>query len=382
MRTLWACVVICSMGFVASVARAEQTSAEKFQFPFIGKVKATELNIRGGPSDKYGVLARLKYGDTLTVLSQQNDWYQVTPTAGIAFYVSTKYLHVTKDNRAEVSAELLNVRTATNTKQPPLSQLKRGDSVTVVATSGEWTQINAPQGIGVWVSSKYIDYVGPAAANGNAAPALESASPTPENNDNNATVPSTPKPAADSAREAQARELFALTNEKYDAECRKNPEQWDFTGVIQDYQSVLPLTEDESMRDLINSRLTMVDLRMKMRDQILHAVAVDHEQEAKLKEIEAKYNALMAERQRMESATKESSFDAVGWLHPAGRFIGRPSPWRLEKGGEILEYVDVPEDSIITLADYGYSYVGVMGHRIERNGKSLLVVDKLTILKR
>ena len=372
---------------LAVPAWAEQSAAEQFNFPFTGKVKATELNIRSGPSDKFPVLSRVKYGDSLTVLGQDKDWYKVTPPAGIVFYVSNKFLHANGAS-AEVAADVLNVRAQANTTNPPVGQLKRGDAVTILGTSGEWTQIAPPANFGVWVSAKYIDCVGPASAN--PAPDLEDASAAKsesksdggkESGATDSTYTSTSTNGA-SLRDVQARELFELANENYMTECCKDPQNWQFDGVIQDYQAILQMTEDPNLTELIESRLSMIDLRLKMRDQILSTTEADRVQGEQLKAVEARYQALLAERQRLENSGREDAFDAVGWLYPAGRFIDRPSAWRLEKGGKIIVYIDVPENSDIRLNEHGFAYVGVKGSHVEHNGKDVIMADQLVILKK
>lgn len=358
-RPMIAWVLVIAL--LSGTAMAQQSTQESFEVPFLGKVKATELNVRSGMSEKHSILAKLNYGETVTVLEAQPGWFRVETPANVTMFVYTKYLFASGDTTAEVTATALNVRSGPDVNKPSYGQVKRGDMLTVLGTQGDWTQIAPPEWFGAWVSSDFVDYVSPSQT----APADTIISSV--LNDS----------------EVQARTLFEVANEHYQFECNKAMEEWEFSAVTREYENILSVTSDANLTELVNSRLAMIDLRCKMRDQISASVESNERQAQAMSDIESKYQALLEERRRREAAAaEEENYDAVGWLLAAGKFIGRPSPWRLEMGGRQLVYVDVPASSEMNLEDFGSSLVGVKGRIVERKGESVLLVESITILKR
>lgn len=61
-----------------------------------GTVKATLLNVRSRPDTASPVLARLKKGDTVRVLSVSGDWYGIELQNGIKGWVMGEYVTITK----------------------------------------------------------------------------------------------------------------------------------------------------------------------------------------------------------------------------------------------------------------------------------------------
>ncbi|MFC1587403.1 SH3 domain-containing protein [Planctomycetota bacterium] len=352
----------CVLAFLLTPVFAGQSTSETFEYPFIGKVKATELNVRGGPSTKHAVLTQLKYGDTVTVMAARGEFFRIAPLESTKFFVASKYLFMTGDVTGEVTASVLNVRISPDLKHPPLGQLKRGDLVKVEADENGWTQILHPEGFGVWVSSKFVDYMQPVQP-------LASEEET--------------EPDPKIELEVKARELFENADEMYLAECTKDIEQWDFTGVRAEFENILAITENEDLIGLVNSRLSLIDLRTKIKGQTIADLKSDEEQEIKLKEIEKKYVDLLAQHKRRQAELqRKETFQAVGWLHTAGRFMGRPSAWRLEKGRKILTYVDVPLNSKIKMDSFGPAYIGIKGDWIKRSGRDVLLAREITIIKK
>jgi len=68
------------------------------------------LNLRGGPSENYGVIGTLQRGDTVTEIETKGDWTQVAPPAGAFAFVAAQYL----------SQELSALITATAPTPPPI----------------------------------------------------------------------------------------------------------------------------------------------------------------------------------------------------------------------------------------------------------------------
>ncbi|MGN6554995.1 MAG: SH3 domain-containing protein, partial [Verrucomicrobiota bacterium] len=55
-------------------------------------VKATKLNLRGGPGENFSVLGRLQKGDSITEIQSKGDWTEIQPPASAYAFVAAQYL--------------------------------------------------------------------------------------------------------------------------------------------------------------------------------------------------------------------------------------------------------------------------------------------------
>lgn len=63
-------------------------------FPFVGYVNATTLNVRPTPDTSGYAIGGLKWGDKVTILSREGDWYAIS-FAGQTGYINAQYVQDT-----------------------------------------------------------------------------------------------------------------------------------------------------------------------------------------------------------------------------------------------------------------------------------------------
>ena len=129
-----------------------------------GKVTASALNVRSGPSTKYNKVGTVYKNNTLTILDESNKWYKVKLSNGKTGWVSGQYINKTTTKPAttpsvtgkkKVKASSLNVRSGPSTKDKIIGSLKKGAIVEVTGTKGDWTIIKY-NGKTAYVSSAYL----------------------------------------------------------------------------------------------------------------------------------------------------------------------------------------------------------------------------------
>jgi beta-N-acetylglucosaminidase/membrane protein implicated in regulation of membrane protease activity len=133
------------------------------------------LNVRLLPSSKGTVLTTLKKGTTVTVTGKTNDgWLQIKYKDGSA-YVSNDYIKQAGTSSASTPSNAatlftgtttanLNVRLGASTSSKVLTTLKKGSSVDVVETNGQWLKIKYNGGT-AYVSSDYVKKPGSSSSN-------------------------------------------------------------------------------------------------------------------------------------------------------------------------------------------------------------------------
>ena len=135
-----------------------------------GKVTATSLNVRKGPSTNQTIIGYLTEGQTVEVVStESNGWCQIKYGSGYG-YVSEAYISVSSGSSSssttssattithtgKVNASGLNIRNGASTSYSVIGYLSRGTTVNIVDQLGNgWYKIKLSNGYG-YISGDYI----------------------------------------------------------------------------------------------------------------------------------------------------------------------------------------------------------------------------------
>jgi hypothetical protein len=116
-------------------------------------VNGTNVNLRSGPGLAFPVLARLLPGESLQVRDEQEGWYSVTTSTGLAGWVFGAFVRgrTTPDRGPALVTQLL-----ASDGSGPRVILRPGDKVFVVRQSDGSTEIVLPTGRHLRVSSNVL----------------------------------------------------------------------------------------------------------------------------------------------------------------------------------------------------------------------------------
>ncbi|MCU4767114.1 enterotoxin EntFM [Bacillus toyonensis] len=166
---------------VTETKKVEATSELKYT------VTADVLNVRSGAGTGHNVISKVKQGQVLQVIGQENGWFKVSVN-GQTGYVSGDFV-TTGGNKGTtvqqgtgtytVNVSSLNVRTGPSTSHTVLGSVNKGKTVQVVGEVQDWFKINFNGGTG-YVSKDFVTKGGSAVSN-------ETQKPT-TNNNNTTTV--------------------------------------------------------------------------------------------------------------------------------------------------------------------------------------------------
>ena len=87
----------------------------KYVEPANKTVKATRLNLRSGPGENYSILGRLERGQTVTDLATKGDWMEIEPPTNAYAFVAAQFL-----KQEELPVPTTTVTTTTPT--PPVAE--------------------------------------------------------------------------------------------------------------------------------------------------------------------------------------------------------------------------------------------------------------------
>lgn len=109
-------------------------------------VRANFLNVRVGPSLSYSTMTQVKRGETLTIIGQKNQWYQVRLASDKIGWVASWLIDNTEANASGnslgvIKAPNTNVRQYPDSQAEVLGSLAQSQRVNIVYTQNEWSQI-------------------------------------------------------------------------------------------------------------------------------------------------------------------------------------------------------------------------------------------------
>lgn len=131
-----------------------------------GTVKcSSSVNLRSEANTSSSILAELKNGTAVTVVSTANGWCKVT-CSGKSGYIKQDYVSTTGSASNNTSASTgtaavvkcsstVNFRSAASTSSTILGELKNGTAVTVLSTSNGWSKVSYAGTTG-YISADYL----------------------------------------------------------------------------------------------------------------------------------------------------------------------------------------------------------------------------------
>jgi len=131
-------------------------------------VNTHALNKRSGPGNSHGAIAMLSYGDQVTVLGRNGVWIHVESHRGTG-WVFQNFVTQTRPASPPVQAmasfvsyaavvnvpHALTMRSGPGNSHGAVGWLRDGDTVTVLAHSGLWRQVQSHRGTG-WVVNWFL----------------------------------------------------------------------------------------------------------------------------------------------------------------------------------------------------------------------------------
>lgn len=131
-----------------------------------GTVKcSSSVNLRSEANTSSSILAELKNGTKITVVSTANGWCKVT-YSGKTGYIKQDYVSTTGSASNNTSASTgtaavvkcsstVNFRSAASTSSTVLGELKNGTAITVLSTSNGWSKVSYAGKTG-YISADYL----------------------------------------------------------------------------------------------------------------------------------------------------------------------------------------------------------------------------------
>jgi SH3 domain protein len=151
-RNISSKVVLVLIGIFLFLPAESSMAQGENEFPFKAEVTEGSVNLRAGYNQNFTSLKKLKKGEEVVVIDRYFSWYQVMLPADVFSYVHKDYI----DNSHQVTANRLNVRAGPGSEYHILAKLKRGQRVKVLSESGNWYKIVSPPQASGWIHEDFL----------------------------------------------------------------------------------------------------------------------------------------------------------------------------------------------------------------------------------
>jgi len=132
------------------------------------------LNVRSGASTSSSIVASLKKGSYITLISKSGSWWQVEYAKDRLGYCHADYITIVEGTPATVAtnSEGLNVRSGAGTGYSRIGGLAKGETVLRLSTSGGWSRVLYHGTKTGYVSAQYLSGSTSNSPSGNSAISL------------------------------------------------------------------------------------------------------------------------------------------------------------------------------------------------------------------
>lgn len=363
------------------------------QKPVLGYAEVTgdDVYVRSGPSLNHYPVVKLHAGDRVTIVREMGEWYEIHPPEGVFSFISGDYVDTADDKSGVVNGN--NVRVRAGSALPEFSKLKyvvqtklpKGAEVTILRREPDgFLRIKPPAGTSVWINRTYVEFIPGASgrARHKTADTPSAGSDVPGTDIVFGAVESgTDQPGARAAQSVDGkvdavedpnRSTFASlprselrreleeVDDAARAELTKPIAERRFQPLIARYQAVADRGGDGLDRQYALARVAQLSQMKALIDTVRRMRKLDEQAESQRREF---LDGRAKIREAMPPIPKELDAQGelrVSALYPPGSV---PRRYRLVDpagvGQRTIGYVEIPQDSSITVEDFLGRYVGV-----------------------
>lgn len=120
-----------------------------------GQIVGETVNLRKTASTDSKIIRQLENGSDVTVLGQSGEFFKIRDSRGNEGFVATSFVDVEMEKTGLISADGVNLRAKASANAAVMEQLKKGDVVDVLGSSGSYFQVKTKAGNTGYVSDQY-----------------------------------------------------------------------------------------------------------------------------------------------------------------------------------------------------------------------------------
>ena len=353
---------------------------------YIGELSGNNVYVRSGPSTNYYPVTKLRAGDRVRVIGQEDDWLAIVPPEGCYSLIADTYVDpgdgvhgvhgvVNGDNVRVRAGSLLQP----NQYYASQAKLSKGAVVDILGHAGEfgvdrqgYYKIVPPAGVKLWISGQYVERVPEAllkleAAGKEALLTTDSAAPAtkPRTDAPGTAGPEGPGLAAVKARIKEYRARIEQLDADLKAELAKPLFRRDLQPIIGRFTPLANQNIDEFTAVYAATRIAQIGDMIETIEAVVRVRQLGEQ-------VKTDRKAALTARANIRPTAPliEEGFDAKGELRYSAIYDSPVGPQRfrlVDPGSAVprtIGYVEVPADSDIDVTDYMGRFVGVRAREI------------------
>jgi len=145
-------VLICLCGSLSFVF-AQTTEI----FPFLGRVKAKDINVRADSTVSSPVICQTQDGDYLEVIAELYGWYKTRLPKYAPAYINKAMVEVVDARTAKVTKERVNIRLMPSETSPVIGTAAWGEVINILEFRRDWYKIQPVQNSFGWIHKQFVE---------------------------------------------------------------------------------------------------------------------------------------------------------------------------------------------------------------------------------
>ncbi|MFH1266004.1 MAG: SH3 domain-containing protein, partial [Planctomycetota bacterium] len=120
----------------------------------LAEITAPDVYVRCGPSQNHYPVSKLQAGNRVTVVSENDQWYEILPTPDTFSWISEVYVDTVDNRNGVVNGDNVRVRAGSaletweKHRSHPQLMLSKGAEIDIVGSSPDgWLKIKPPKGV-------------------------------------------------------------------------------------------------------------------------------------------------------------------------------------------------------------------------------------------
>ncbi len=344
----------------------EVAPSRSVSFPQVGEVTGQDVYVRAGPGTVWYSCGKLNAPARVRVVGEKHIWLEIIPPAGSFSWISKNYVKPDAGNPeiGIVTADSVNVWAGSEDVPPTHStrqqtKLNKGETVKLLgAEEEEYYKIAPPRGAHLWISNKYVKYVGPV-SEPKAVDLLPKPEPEPKTEDEPKPAPGPGKPGL----EAKMLKKCSDLGKQMAAELAKPLDEQNYEGIKEALEAIINNPEAGKAQRYGQHQLERI-AGFELARQVCEEVKRHDAQLAKLRE---EIRDRLA--RKLEEISEARKYIIMGEFRPSEIYTDETSQKRymiVDETGKIVCYA-VPDQSAarIDVDKLMYCKVGLEGKMLD-----------------
>ena len=145
-------LLVCLCGSLTfALAQTNQT------FPFMGRVKAKDINVRVDSTVSSGVICQAQENDRLQVIAELYEWYKIRLPKYAPAYINKAMVELVDAQTAKVAKDRVNIRLMPTETSAVIGTAAQGEAVNILEFRRDWYKIHPVQNSFGWIHKKFVE---------------------------------------------------------------------------------------------------------------------------------------------------------------------------------------------------------------------------------